>query len=71
MPTYKVKMLVEFEGEIEADSESEAERLAIYDQTCHYSGVYEITTEEQEDYAEDDEELPAGEYGGGEDSMDW
>ena len=56
MPTYKVKMLVEFDGEIEAESEAEAERLAIYDQTCTYSGVYDITTEEQEDYEEEEEE---------------
>jgi hypothetical protein len=61
-------MMVEFDGEIEAETREEAERLAIYDDTCQYQGVYSIEVREIE---EEEDELPAGEYGGGEDSMDW
>lgn len=53
MPTYKVQMLVSFAGEIEADSEAEAERLAIYDQTCQYNGVDSIEVREIEEEEED------------------
>jgi hypothetical protein len=62
-------MMVEFDGEIEAETQEEAERLAIYDDTCQYQGVYSIEVREIEE--EEEDELPAGEYGGGEDSMDW
>jgi hypothetical protein len=65
-------MMVEFDGEIEAETREEAERLAIYDDTCQYQGVYSIEVREIEE--EEEEEgtlLPDGEYGGMEDSMDW
>ena len=48
MPYYRVTMLVEFSGEIEADSVEEAEELAIYDQTCNYSGVVSVDAVEEE-----------------------
>lgn len=53
MARYSVSMTVEFEGVIEADSEAEAERLAIYDNTCMYVGVDSIDVDEIE---EDEEE---------------
>lgn len=53
MPIYKVEMLVSFTGEIEADSEAEAERLAIYDETCQYNGVDSIEVREIEEEEED------------------
>ena len=68
MPRFNVVMMVEFDGEIEAETQEEAERLAIYDDTCQYQGVYSIEVREIE---EEEDELPAGEYGGMEDSMDW
>ena len=55
MPRYQVEMLVEFSGEIEADSQEEAERLAIYDETCIFSGVYSIETTEIEDEEEEED----------------
>jgi len=67
MPRYSVTLLIEFEGEIEAESREEAERLAIYDDTCQFQGVYSIETKE----LDDEDDFPAGEYGGMEDSMDW
>ncbi len=69
MPRYSVTLMVEFEGEIEAESREEAERLAIYDDTCQFQGVYSIETKELDD--EEDEDFPVGEYGGMEDSRDW
>lgn len=56
MPTYNVEMLVSFVGEIEANSESEAENLAVYDRTCNYDGVYEIVVREIEEYLSEDED---------------
>jgi hypothetical protein len=60
MPYYYVKMLVEFSGEIEADSEEEAIELAVYDKNCTYDGVYsteaELTEEDSEEEEEDSEE---------------
>ena len=56
MTRYEVFMTVEFLGEIEADSAEEAERLAIYDETCQYFGVNDIEVREieEEDEAEDE-----------------
>lgn len=71
MPRFNVVMMVEFDGEIEAETREEAERLAIYDDTCQYQGVYSIEVREIEEEEEEGTEFPAGEYGGGEDSMDW
>ena len=45
MPYYYVKMLVEFSGEIEANSEDEALELAVYDKNCSYDSVYSIEAE--------------------------
>jgi hypothetical protein len=56
MPKYEVSLIIEFVGEIEAESAEEAERLAIYDQTCEYFGVYDITTTELEEDEEDEGE---------------
>jgi hypothetical protein len=56
MPRYEVTMLVEFSGEIEADSQEEAERLAIYDETCQYYGVYSMETIELEEEEEEEGE---------------
>jgi hypothetical protein len=55
MPRYEVTMLVEFSGEIEAESAEEAEKLAIYDETCQYYGVYSMETTELEDEEEEEE----------------
>jgi len=51
MPKYYVEMTVSFSGDIEADSEQEAERLAIYDSTVMYDGVDDmrITELDEED----------------------
>jgi len=48
MPKYYVEMTVSFSGEIEAENEQEAERLAIYDSTVMYDGVDEIRLTELE-----------------------
>lgn len=56
MPTYYVTLTVDFSGEIEAESEEEAERLAIYDKTVMYDGVNDITVEEIEEHEEEEEE---------------
>ena len=54
MPTYYVQMTVSFSGEIEAESEQEAERLAIYDHTLMYDGVDDIHVTELEEEEEED-----------------
>ena len=54
MPRYFVEMTVAFSGEIEADSESEAERLAIYDKTVMYDAVDDISVSEIEEYDEEE-----------------
>lgn len=56
MPKYFVEMTVAFSGEIEADSEAEAENLAIYDRTCMYDGVDDIHVTEIEKYEDEEEE---------------
>jgi hypothetical protein len=55
MPKFYVEMLVEFAGEIEADNQEEAERLAIYDDTVFYQGVDSIDVKEIEEEDEEDE----------------
>lgn len=54
MTRYSVRMTVEFQGDIEADSPEEAESLAIYDSTCMYVGVDNIEVDEI--WEEEDEE---------------
>jgi hypothetical protein len=56
MPRYEVTLTIDFVGEIEADSREEAERLAIYDETCLYFGVNDIEVAELEEEEEEDEE---------------
>jgi hypothetical protein len=56
MPRFNVVMTVEFAGEIEASSQEEAERLAIYDDTVFYQGVDSIEIEELEDEEDEDED---------------
>jgi hypothetical protein len=56
MPYYYVKMLVEFSGEIEADSEEEAIELAVYDKNCSYDGVYSTEAELTEEDSEEEED---------------
>jgi len=49
MTRYEVSLTIDFVGEIEADSAEEAERLAIYDETCQYFGVDSIDVREIEE----------------------
>ncbi len=62
MPRYSVQMMIEFSGEIEADNEEHAEKLAwtswgeTYDSPIVYDGVYSIDVEEQEEDEEEEEE---------------
>ena len=56
MATYYVEMTVSFSGEIEADSEEQAERLAIYDSTVFYDGLDDIRITEIEEELEEEEE---------------
>lgn len=64
MPRFYVKMMIEFDGELEADSEAEAEQKAwtswgdTMDSEITYDGVYSIDVEEieEEEEDEDDEE---------------
>ena len=61
MPKYYVKMMIEFAGEIEADSEESAEQKAwtswgdTMDSEITYDGVYSIEVEEIEDEEEDED----------------
>lgn len=60
MPRYYIEMLIEFAGEIEAESAEQAEQLAwtswgdTMDKEITYSGVNDIIVDELE---EEDEEL--------------
>ena len=67
MTKYYVEMMVEFSGEIEADSREQAEELAwtswgdTIDSEITYSGVYsievaEVDDEEEEESEEEDED---------------
>ena len=55
MPKYYVEMMIEFSGEIEAEDEYEAEKLAwtswgdTMDRPITYDGVYSIDVEELEE----------------------
>jgi hypothetical protein len=63
MPRYYVEMRIDFNGEIEAESAEEAEKLAwtswgdTMDNDITYDNVYDITVTEldEEDEDEDDE----------------
>lgn len=55
MPTYYVKTIVEFSGEVEAENEAEAEEIGWkWEDQLHYDGVYDITVEELESEEEED-----------------
>lgn len=60
MPRYYVQMKIDFAGEIEADSQEDAERIAAQswgdtmDSEIGFDGIYSIDVEELED--EDEEE---------------
>jgi hypothetical protein len=63
MPRYYVKMRIDFDGEIEADSMHEAEQLAhtswgdSVSDDISFDGIYSIDVEElEEDVDEDDED---------------
>jgi hypothetical protein len=62
MPKYYVKMRIDFDGELEADSMYEAEQLAYTSwgdsvtDDISYDGVYSIDVEEIEDEDEDEDE---------------
>ena len=56
MPKYEVTLTIDFVGEIDAESREEAERLAIYDETCLYFGVNDIEIAELEEEDEEGEE---------------
>lgn len=59
MGLWYVKNIVEFYGEVEADSKEEAEEKGWYYDDLHYGGVYSVEVEElisDEDYESEDEE---------------
>jgi hypothetical protein len=61
MPKYYVKVQVNYDGEIEADSEEQAEQLAWHsyygdDAPLVYDSVESIDVEEIEEYDEDEED---------------
>ena len=62
MATYYVEMRIDFSGEIEADSQDEAEQLAWTSWSdnggsdIQYDGVYSIDVEEIEEEEEEEEE---------------
>lgn len=62
MPRFYVKMRIDFDGEVEAESMHEAEQLAYtswgdsMDNDITYDGVYSIDVEEIEEEDEDEEE---------------
>lgn len=61
MPRFNVEMRIDFQGEIEADNEAEAERLAWTnwgdnaDAPITYESVYSIDVEEIEEEEEEEE----------------
>ena len=63
MPRYYVKMRIDFDGEIEADSMHEAEQLAYtswgdtMSSDITYDGVYSIDLEELDDEEDEDEDM--------------
>jgi hypothetical protein len=62
MPRYNIQMMIEFSGEIEAESEADAEQKAwtswgdTYDSPIVYDGVYSIDVEAIDEEDEDEEE---------------
>jgi hypothetical protein len=64
MPRFNVEMRIDFQGEIEADSAEEAEKLAWTnwgdnsDAPITYDSVYSIDVEELQEEEEEEEEEP-------------
>lgn len=57
MPTYDVKVVVEYMYEVEADNEEQAEEQGWHYEDYAYSGeVYSIEVDEQPEEDEDEEE---------------
>jgi hypothetical protein len=62
MARYYVKMRIDFDGEVEADSKEEAEQLAYtswgdsMDNDITYDGVYDIEVDEIEEDEEDEDD---------------
>ncbi len=62
MPKYYVNMMIEFAGEIEADSKEDAEQKAwtswgdTMDNDITYDGIYSIDVEEVEEDEDEDED---------------
>jgi hypothetical protein len=55
MPKYYVKVMVEYSGDVEAESEKEAEEMGWdFDGQLAYDGVYSIEVEEIEEEEEDE-----------------
>lgn len=54
MPLYNIKALYEYEGEIEADTEEEAEKIFLDYLNMYYIGTYSYECEEIEDYDSED-----------------
>lgn len=55
MATYRIKAQYEYEGDIEAESPEEAEKLFLADLNDHYAGTYSyecenLDTEESEEW---------------------
>ena len=56
MPRFFVKTIVEYSGEVYADSEAEAEAIGWkFDNELGYDGVYSIEVEEIESEEDEDE----------------
>lgn len=62
MPRYNVQMMIEFSGELEAETPEAAEQLAwtswgdTYDSDITYDGVYSIDVDEIEEDEEEEED---------------
>jgi hypothetical protein len=56
MPTYDIKVIVEYNYEVEAENETEAEELGWHYEDYAFSGeVYSIDVDEQPEEVEEDE----------------
>jgi hypothetical protein len=56
MATYNIKAMYEYEGDIEADSPEEAEKLFLADLNDHYAGTYSFDIEKVEEEEDDEDE---------------
>ncbi len=61
MPTYNVKVIVEYEYEVDVENEELAEKEGWnYEEYAHHASVYSIDVEELENYDEEEEEEANG-----------